>query len=135
MGRAGVVEHPALWDISGYHEIQQQRARYRIIDRPALAEALEVDLSNLSAAHAEWIDEALRARRQQREALWTDSVAVGGRRFVESVQRPTRRPWPLPRDRGARRGSPPAGSAGGLRPAFGGGNGANRRDSDMAHEA
>jgi putative transposase len=87
MVRAGVVEHPARWEIGGYHEIQQERARYRIVDRAALAEALEVDLSRLSAAHTESIAEALRANRQQREAFWTESVAVGGREFVEAVQR------------------------------------------------
>ena len=87
MVRAAVVEHPAQWEIGGYHEIQRERARYRIVDRTALAEALEIDVSRLAAAHTEWIEEALRGHRQEREALWTESVAVGGRPFVETLQR------------------------------------------------
>jgi len=87
MVRAGVVEHPAQWEIGGYHEIQQERVRYRIVDRAALAQALEIDVSRLSTVHAEWIEKALRDHRQQRQAFWTESVAVGGRPFVEGVQR------------------------------------------------
>jgi hypothetical protein len=32
MVRAGVVDHPAKWVNSGYHEIQQPRKRYAVID-------------------------------------------------------------------------------------------------------
>lgn len=87
MVRAGVVQHPAQWEIGGYHEIQQQRPRKRIVDRAALAEALGIALDQLSEAHREWVEVALRNAEQQRQALWTESVAVGGVDFVERVQR------------------------------------------------
>lgn len=87
MVRAGVVRHPAQWETGGYHEVQQERLRYRIVDRQALADALGVDLSQLAEAHSRWIETALRTRARQRDPQWSESVAVGGREFVESVQR------------------------------------------------
>ena len=55
MVRAGVVRHPAEWEVGGYHDIQQQRLRYRIVDREALAEALGVGVPELAAVHREWV--------------------------------------------------------------------------------
>jgi len=87
MVRAGVVEHPAQWEVGGYHEIQRPRRRYRIVDRPALADTLGVELGRLADAHEAWVAEALRSAERQRQALWTESVAVGGRAFVAGVKR------------------------------------------------
>lgn len=87
MVRAGVVRHPAQWETGGYHEVQRERPRYRIVDRQALADALGVELSQLAAAHSQWIEAVLRTDAQQRQRQWSESVAVGGREFVESVQR------------------------------------------------
>jgi putative transposase len=87
MVRAGVVRHPAEWEVGGYHEIQQERARYRIVDRAVLADGLGVSLAELADAHRNWVKTALRAGTGGREPRWTESVAVGGRGFVEQVQR------------------------------------------------
>ena len=84
MVRAGVVAHPRQWAAGGYHEIQGERQRYRIVDRAALAEALEIDVERLAESHREWIDEALR-HPATRQAQWSESVAVGGRAFAERV--------------------------------------------------
>jgi hypothetical protein len=78
MVRAGVVTHPRHWAAGGYHEIQGHRQRYRIVDRAALAEALEVDVEQLAQVHEGWIAAALR-RLLTRQAEWSESVAVGGR--------------------------------------------------------
>jgi len=86
MVRAGVVEHPAAWEVGGYHEIQQARARYRIIDRAALAEALGVALPALADVHRHWVEAALRDGHGQRDRRWTDSVGVGSRGFVAALQ-------------------------------------------------
>jgi putative transposase len=86
MVRAGVVDHPAQWDSGGYHEIQAARQRGRIIDREALAELLGLeDVGRLAGVHREWIETALVERRLAREAVWTESLAVGRREFVERV--------------------------------------------------
>jgi putative transposase len=87
MVRAGVVAHPAQWEVSGYHEIQRPRRRYCIVDRRALADALGVELHRLAETHREWVETALQSAAQQRQAHWTDSVAVGTRAFAERVQR------------------------------------------------
>ena len=87
MVRTGVVAHPAQWEVGGYHEIQRPRRRYGIVDRPALAEALGIELGRLAAAHRAWVEAALQSGERQRQARWTESVAVGGREFVTRVQR------------------------------------------------
>ena len=33
MVRAGIVNHPSLWEFSGYHEIQKPKKRYALINR------------------------------------------------------------------------------------------------------
>jgi putative transposase len=86
MVRAGVVRHPAEWEVGGYHEIQQARARYRIVDREALAEALGVRVAGLAEMHRDWVETALREGPGTRDQRWTESVAVGSRGFVEQVQ-------------------------------------------------
>ena len=87
MVRAGVVRHPAEWEVGGYHEIQRERARYRIVDRAALADALGVKLADLASVHRDWIETALRNGKLERDGRWTESVAVGSRGYVEHVRR------------------------------------------------
>ena len=87
MVRAGVVQHPAQWPAGGYREIQQAPARYRIVDRAALVAVVGLEgPTRLAAAHAEWIDAALRAGAQRRVPQWSESLAVGGREFVERIR-------------------------------------------------
>jgi len=87
MVRAGVVDHPAAWENGGYHEIQTARRRYRIVDRVALAEALELEsVDVLAPLHREWIESGLRASKLIRQPKWSECVAVGGRQFVAGVE-------------------------------------------------
>jgi len=86
MVRAGVVDHPSRWRWAGYHEIQQPRDRYRIVDRTALCELLGVDECRLTLVHREWIESKLRQGSLEREAHWSEAVAVGRRSFVERAQ-------------------------------------------------
>ena len=87
MVRAGVVQHPNDWDAGGYREIQSPPQRYAIIDLPALIEVLGMNsVKQLQATHAQWVAEALQVGRVQREPIWSESVAVGRREFVERVQ-------------------------------------------------
>ncbi len=85
--RAGAVADPEDWEVGGYHEIQRERERYRIVDRAALAEALDVELRDLADIHREWIETALRFRRVEREPRWSECVAVGSRVYVERFRR------------------------------------------------
>lgn len=88
MVRAGAVAHPRDWPTGGYHEIQRPRLRKRIIDRAALAEVLELSSpAELAEAHRAWVEDALRAAPQSREAKWTEALAVGSRSLAERVRR------------------------------------------------
>ncbi len=86
MVRAGVVDHPREWRESGYQEIQNPPQRYRVIDREALSELLAVHPSRLARVQNEWIEARLRRGDLEREAHWSEGLAVGRRSFVEEVQ-------------------------------------------------
>ena len=86
MVRAGVVRHPADWRVSGYHDIQSARDRYRILDEKALTNALELDCVDILAhTHAEWVTNALRDERSGRDERWSEALAVGSEPFVRRV--------------------------------------------------
>ena len=86
MVRAGVVDHPRQWPFSGYHEITAPPERYRLINREKLLELLgSSDENTLTRDYSSWIDDALGCSKG-REPGWTDSIAVGTRAFVESIQ-------------------------------------------------
>ena len=87
MVRAGVVTHPADWAFGGYHEIQGNRRRNRLLNLDTLAEVTETNGPEaLARAHRDWIEETLSAERGQREEMWTKSLAVGSEPFVQKVQ-------------------------------------------------
>jgi putative transposase len=87
MVRTGVVSHPSEWPWSGYNEIQKPRERYTVVDRTRLKDLLNMsDDRDLSDHHRQWVDDALKEDRRQREDRWTESVAVGSRTFVEETK-------------------------------------------------
>ncbi len=87
MVRAGVVDHPAQWGECGYQEILQPPCRYGITDMSALTGLLGFNAcSEMQQARATWIEQALRGKTLHREAYWSESLAVGGPAFVESVK-------------------------------------------------
>jgi len=63
------------------------RQRYRLIDTPMLLKVL--GFSNpelLKSAYDSWIREKLSRGTIEREAKWTESIAVGGERFVVEIK-------------------------------------------------
>ena len=88
MVRAGVVSHPSEWKHCGFHEIQRQPQRYRIIDRDRLRELCVVEPTrSLTELHDQWIDSALGCEQYRyRDPGWTESVAVGQAQFIHSMQ-------------------------------------------------
>ena len=87
MVRAGVVTHPAQWLECGYQEVQDPPQRYRVVDTQVLAELLGFcEMKQMQRARACWIDEALRCDSAQREAFWSESLAVGSQSFVDNVR-------------------------------------------------
>jgi len=87
MVRAGVVDHPSQWQVSGFHEIQSPPQRYKIIDQKALC-----DLTNqhspeaLQLSHLSWVQNSIRGDKPLRQTRWTESVAVGSEDFIRQIK-------------------------------------------------
>ena len=87
MVRAGVVNHPAEWEMSGYNEIQNPPDRYGVIELQALQQLCGFSNSDQFAEqHSLWVQDAITAGRIQRERCWTESVAVGSLKFIEETK-------------------------------------------------
>jgi putative transposase len=87
MVRCGVVKHPSQWPWCGYSELMGLRKRYRLLDLDRLLNLLGTDdvmsfRKNLEVALAL----AIEKRQFEREARWTESVAVGSEAFVREVR-------------------------------------------------
>ena len=87
MVRAGVVRHPREWMYGGYHEIQKPKQRYSLINRQRLTALLEIkDEDKLPEYHRNWVEEIIQNRSNQRDAKWTESIAVGDKQFVTETK-------------------------------------------------
>ena len=87
MVRAGVVKHPSQWQHGGYCEIQNPPQRKGIIDFPKLLELSRFpDLPSFQTAHKQWVNETLKQDQLKRIAMWSESVAVGSKNFVDDTQ-------------------------------------------------
>lgn len=91
MVRAGVVKHPREWAWTGYQELMALRTRYRVVDQERLLELLggrepEEFRKNYEVA----IQEAVNRHQLERDAKWTESLAVGCEAFVKEVGRQIR---------------------------------------------
>jgi REP-associated tyrosine transposase len=88
MMRAGECKHPAEWSNSGYHELCGTRERYRIIDKDRLLKC--VAHSGTFKVFKAWYEATLRetllSYGNQREALWTESLAVGEYDWIEKLK-------------------------------------------------
>ena len=87
MVRAGVVREPAEWAWCGYGELVGLRRRYRVVDLSACAEALgsAKSVEAMIGRYRETVEAALSQRALAREAVWTESLAVGGEAFVRAM--------------------------------------------------
>ena len=88
MVRAGKVEHPSKWRWCGYDELTGTRKRYRIVDQERLLFRTGFAAMNeFSRFYMESMNGALSEGRPEREAWWTEAVAIGSENFVdEAVQ-------------------------------------------------
>lgn len=88
MVRANVVDHPKDWPYCGYHEINGRRSRYLLIDKLKLMDLLHIDSSDeLTEIYEGWVDKSLSPMNLRRENIWTQSIAVGDKSFVEEIER------------------------------------------------
>ena len=87
MVRAGVVDHPARWAYSRYNEIQNPRRKCILISYDVLMKLSGfTDYYEFQNAHRGWIEAALDQPNSGRDPHWTDSIAVGSKAFVHSIQ-------------------------------------------------
>jgi putative transposase len=87
MVRAGVVNHPAEWNFSGYNEIQKPRARYALINYKRLMELFHFStIDDLRRSHKKWVEEILKTKNHVRESKWSQSIAVGSKSFIEGIK-------------------------------------------------
>ena len=85
MVRAGVVSHPAQWEVCGYNDIHNPPLRYQIIDYGGLCRLGGFsDLTALQRQHRDWIEYELAGGEKSRVSKWTESVAVGPDSFTSS---------------------------------------------------
>ena len=87
MVRTGVVKHPSQWKHSGYNEIQKIPQRKGIVDIPQLMQLCHFkDLKQFQASHRQWVEDELAQDKLVRNAMWSESIAVGNKEFVENTQ-------------------------------------------------
>ena len=67
----------------GYHEIQNPKLRYSLINRQKLTALLGIkENDQLSEDHRNWVEQVLKNGSNQRDAKWTGSIAAGDIEFV-----------------------------------------------------
>ncbi len=87
MVRAGVVNHPSEWRDSGYNEIQNPVKRYSIIDQKSLLSKYGAkEPLQFRYDHKHWVEEAVNNGKAIKEPSWSESIAVGSKRFVEEIK-------------------------------------------------
>ena len=87
MVRAGVVDHPAEWEHSGYREIREPPERYAVIDLSTLSELCGFEqTADFQRAHRDWVEEALSGTIAVKDNRWSQAIAVGSLAFVDKVK-------------------------------------------------
>ena len=87
MVRAGVVDHPQQWPFCGYCEMQNPPQRYSLTAYQRLIELLQArDFTELQERRREWVDKTVESQSQARESRWSESIAIGSKRFIETTK-------------------------------------------------
>ncbi|NDY74627.1 hypothetical protein DO021_22360 [Desulfobacter hydrogenophilus] len=87
MVQAEVVSHPSECRWSGFNEIQKPKMRYTIINYKHLCNRRGTrSLDMLKKAHRQWINESIKQDKLIRDEKWSQSIAVGEQKYVESIK-------------------------------------------------
>ncbi|MCK5803115.1 MAG: transposase, partial [Lentisphaeria bacterium] len=83
MVRAGVVPHPRQWRFGGYHELNGNRKRYRIIDFNRVLDLLAIpDVTAFRRWYEATLAELCLPEEHPREPHWSQAFAVGSRTWL-----------------------------------------------------
>jgi len=88
MVRTGKVKHPSEWPMSGYNEIHEPPIRKSIIDINTLLTLFNLrHQQDLQQRHSAWVEDELKQDKVERNAIWSESVAVGSEKFVTTTKK------------------------------------------------
>ena len=84
MVRAGVIQNPSEWIYGGYNELQKPRHKCSLIEHERVKNLTGFDsCDSFRNAHEHWVYDALMQGGGLRDSMWTESIAVGSKKFVE----------------------------------------------------
>ncbi len=87
MVRCGVATHPSEWEWSGYGELMGWRKRHQLLDVDKLLWLVRCGSAMEFRAHFNAaLNKALLDHELERQAKWTEAIAVGERAFVEGIE-------------------------------------------------
>ena len=87
MVRTGTVNHPKEWEFCGYNEILDPPKRYLLIDQKALLSCSGIsDPDEFKIYYKDLVAYTLMHGGLKRESIWTNSLAVGSRQYIEQNQ-------------------------------------------------
>lgn len=85
--RTNVVSHQSEWPFGGYNEIQEPRRKCVHIAHQKLARLTGFETYDaFRKVHMELITESLVNGNNPRQAVWSESIAVGSKKFVETIK-------------------------------------------------
>ena len=91
MVRCGVVNHPADWEWSGYGELMGARRRNQLLDQEKLLWLLQCeDLTEFRRQFNATLEQAIIDGELNRQAKWTESIAVGDRAYIDAIEKQVR---------------------------------------------
>ncbi len=87
MVRARVADHPKEWKHCGYHELVNDRKRYRIVNQNRLQKCLRV--TEDAKSFNDWYKSTLAEKTENiyrvREAYWTEAYAIGDKNWLMDI--------------------------------------------------
>ena len=85
MVRAGEIEGPEEWRHCGIHELLGKRERYCLINMERLLQCLAVDsIDEFHKWYKSTLDEKLACISHERQAYWSEAIAVGTPDWLQS---------------------------------------------------
>jgi putative transposase len=87
MVRCGAVAHSDQWEWSGYGELMGTRKRNRLLNTDKLLELVGARSIEQFREHLmRGLNERIEKRQLERQARWTEALAVGSQSFVEAME-------------------------------------------------